>query len=153
MSDGGPKITPGSKVCMHFALSLPDGTEVVSSFDTDPVTFIMGDGTLSEGLELALYGLRPEARQTLRIDGSMVYGPRDEGNIHEVPLARFPHDIHPAPGFIVAFATPDGGELAGTVLDLDGSNARVDFNHPLAGREIVFQVHVLSVTPPEQGAE
>jgi FKBP-type peptidyl-prolyl cis-trans isomerase SlpA len=137
---------------MHFALGLPDGTEAVSSFGSEPLIFRMGDGTLSEGLELALYGLRAGAEQTLRIDGSMVYGPRDESNVHAVPLQRFPHAIRPEPGLVVAFTTAEGEEVAGTVLDVSADAARVDFNHPLAGREIVFRVQILSVTPAADAA-
>ncbi len=148
MTAPGPKIIPGSRARIHIALSLPDGTEAVSTFGEEPMEFTLGDGTLDEGLELALYGLRPGAEQTLRIDGDSVYGPRDENNIHSIPLERFPVGIKPLPGLIVAFDTPDGATLSGTILELGESEAQVDFNHPLAGREIVFQVEILDVTPP-----
>ena len=148
MTSSDPKIVPGSGVRMHFSLGLPDGTEAASTFDDDPLDFTMGDGTLSPGLELALFGLRPGAEQTLRIDGDTVYGPRDESNIHTLPLDRFPSGIEPRPGLIIAFDTPDGDELPGTVLELADTEARVDFNHPLAGREIVFKVKILAVTSP-----
>jgi len=139
------KIIPGSRVCMHFSLSLPDGSEAVSTFGEDPMDFTMGDGTLSEGLELALYGLRPGADQTLRLNGNEAYGPRDEQNIHEVALERFPAGLEPEPGQIVAFSTPDGDEIPGAVVKVDGHAALVDFNHPLAGREVVFHTLILTV--------
>ncbi len=152
MTAPGPKIVPGSRVRMHFSLSLPDGTEAVSTFGEEPMEFTLGDGTLGEGLELALYGLRPGAEQTLRIDGDSVYGPRDENNIHSIPLERFPAEIKPRPGQIVAFESAVGEPLPGAILELGESEARVDFNHPLAGREIVFRVEILDATPPA-GAE
>ena len=108
MTAPGPKIVPGSRVRLHFSLALPDGTEAVSTFGEEPMELTLGDGTLGEGLELALYGLRPGAEQTLRIDGDSVYGPRDENNIHSIPLERFPAGIEPRPGLIVAFDTADG---------------------------------------------
>jgi FKBP-type peptidyl-prolyl cis-trans isomerase SlpA len=148
MTGPGPKIVPGSRVRMHFSLALPDGTEAVSTFGEEPMELTLGDGTLGEGLELALYGLRPGAEQTLRIDGDSVYGPRDENNIHSIPLERFPAGIEPRPGLIVAFDTADGEPLPGAILELSESEARVDFNHPLAGREIVFRVEILDVTAP-----
>jgi len=146
-----PKIIPGSRVRLHLSLALPDGTEALSTFGEEPMEFTLGDGTLQQGLELALYGLRTGAEQTLRLDGNKVYGPRDEANIHAIPLDRFPAGIDPHPGQIVAFDTPQG-ELPGAILELAEGEARVDFNHPLAGREIVFRVEILEVTPPQAGA-
>ena len=143
----GPKIVPGSRVRLHLSLALMDGTEALSTFGEEPLEFTLGDGTLEEGLELALYGLRPGAEQTLRVNGDSVYGRRDENNIHSISLDRFPAGITPKPGLIVAFDTPQG-ELPGAILELGESEARVDFNHPLAGREIVFRVEILEVSPP-----
>ena len=148
MTSSGPKIVPGSGVRMHFSLGLPDGPEAVSTFDEEPLIFTMGDGSLSPGLELALYGLRPGAEQSLRIDGDTVYGPRDEDNIHTIPLNRFPGGIEPKPGLIIAFETSEGEELPGTILELGDTEATVDFNHPLAGREILFTVKILAVSSP-----
>jgi len=152
MSGAGPKIVPGSRVRLHLSLALPDGTEALSTFGEEPMEFTLGDGTLEEGLELALYGLRPGAEQTLRVDGNSVYGPRDESNVHSIPLHRFPVDITPKPGLIVVFDTPQG-ELPGAILELGESEARVDFNHPLAGREIVFRVQILGVASQAGSAE
>jgi FKBP-type peptidyl-prolyl cis-trans isomerase SlpA len=153
MSRAGPEIVHGSTVCMHFALGPPDGPEMVSNFDETPLTFTTGDGTLSEGLELALYGLRAGSEQSLRIAGDLAFGPRDEANVHDLPLERFPPDIDPRPDLIVAFTGPDGQELAGTVIERGADTARVDFNPPLAGREVLFRVHILSVEPPTDAGE
>ncbi len=139
------KIIPGSCISMHFSLSLPDGTEAVSTFGEAPLDFTVGDGTLSEGLELALFGLRPGTDQTLRIDGSDAYGPRDATNIHTVPLKHFPPNLEPEPGQIIAFSTPEGGEIPGAVLEVGEREAQVDFNHPLAGREVIFRTLILTV--------
>ncbi len=145
MMDDPDKIIPGSRVRMHFSLSLPDGSEAVSSFDEEPLEFTMGDGTLTEGLELALFGLRAGADQTIRLDGDQAYGPRDEDNIQQIDLTQFPVDIQPEPGLIVAFSTPDGNELPGMVVDVADGQATVDFNHPLSGHEVVFRTQILSV--------
>ncbi len=147
------KIIPGSTVRMHFSLALLDGTEAMSSFAEEPLTFTLGDGTLSEGLEHALYGLREGERQTLRIDGDYVYGARDEDNVHLIGLERFPADITPEAGLIVAFQGPDGEAMAGRIIDIADGQARVDFNHPLAGREVVFTVEILRVSQPALDVE
>jgi FKBP-type peptidyl-prolyl cis-trans isomerase SlpA len=148
-----PKIAPGSRVCLHLYLGLPDGTEAISTFDGEPLCFTLGDGTLAEGLEMALYGLRQGSREELRIPGDLVYGLRDPASRHQVPLASFPPGITPAPGLVVAFADADGRETPATIQEIDGEAAQVDFNHPLSGRDLVLRVQVLSVAPAEGAAE
>ena len=142
------QITIGSKVTLHFALRLADGWVAESSFDDDPVVFVMGDGTLDKGLELALYGLRPGDRQTLTLMPGQAFGMRDKAAIQAVPRDRFPADMPLEKGQIVGFSGEDGSEIAGAVLEIRGDDVQVDFNHPLAGREIEFEVHILDVENP-----
>jgi len=148
MSEQRIEIGLDSRVRMHFALGLADGTEAVSTFDDEPMAFQMGDGSLAEGLELALYGLAAGDEQELLIDGADVYGPRDSERIQKVELTRFPVGINPEPGLIVAFTNADGEELAGSVLAVEDGLATVDFNHPLAGRELKFRCRILAVDEP-----
>ena len=68
------QITVGSRVTLHFALRLSDGWVAESSFDGEPVSFVMGDGTLDKGLELALYGLKTGDRQTLTLMPGQAFG-------------------------------------------------------------------------------
>jgi len=140
-----PEIAPGSRVTLHFSLALTDGTEALTTFDEEPLTFVLGDGSLPEGLELALYGLRQGNEQTLQLTPEQAYGFHDESLIHRMPRADFPPDIEPEPGQIIRFTTPAGEETAGRILELDADQVRVDFNHPLAGQDVVFRVVVLAV--------
>ena len=141
----GPEIAPESRVTLHFSLSLIDGTEALSTFGEDPFSFIMGDASLPEGLELALYGLRPGEEQTLQLSPEQAYGRHDDSLIHQIPRGDFPADIEPAPGQVIHFATPTGEETAGRVLEAGPEQVRVDFNHPLAGQALVFRVLILQV--------
>jgi FKBP-type peptidyl-prolyl cis-trans isomerase SlpA len=133
---------------MHFSLALTDGTPVECSFDNEPLTFVMGDGTLDTGLELALMGLRPGDRQTLTLMPGQAFGNRDAAAIQQLPLELFPAGIEPEPGQIIAFAGETGEAMPGAVLSVAGDQVEVDFNHPLAGREIRFEVHILRVENP-----
>jgi FKBP-type peptidyl-prolyl cis-trans isomerase SlpA len=121
---------------------------VDSSFDDEPQTFVVGDGSVDKGLELALIGLRPNERQTLTLMPGQAFGQRDESNVRWLPKTSFPADMCLEPGQIVGFTVADGEELAGAVLEIDQARVKVDFNHPLAGREIVFEVHILAVENP-----
>ena len=147
------QITIGSRVTMHFSLKLSDGMLVESSFDDQPLSFVVGDGTLDRGLELALIGLREGERQALTLMPGQAFGMRDEEAIQLVDKSRFPADMRLEPGQIVGFSGPDGEELAGAVLEVHDQQVKVDFNHPLAGREIIFESLIVEVTNPPSEAD
>ncbi len=138
-------IVPGSRVRMHFTLRLDDGTEVESSRNGEPVEFEIGDGALIQGLERALFGLKAGDKQTLRISPAEGYGERDPAHVHTLKREVFDADINLEPGLVMGFELPDGEYLHGTVQSFDVSEVQVDFNHPLAGRDIIFEVDILSV--------
>jgi FKBP-type peptidyl-prolyl cis-trans isomerase SlpA len=131
---------------MHFALSLADGTEAISTFGDEPLEFTWGDGTLRPGLELALLGLRAGDEQTLTLLPEQAYGLHDDALVHDMPRADFPDLIDPEVGQIIAFASPTGEETAGSIRAVDGETVSVDFNNPLAGHDVVFRVLILDVT-------
>lgn len=141
-------ISVGCRVTMHYALRLADGMEVDSSFGAEPVTFVMGEGELDRGLELALYGLLPGKQQTLTLMPGQAFGVRSEEAIKWMDRAVFPTGMAPEPGLIVGFTDEQGQEIPGAVLEVQDDRVRVDFNHPLAGREIVFEVDILEVEYP-----
>jgi FKBP-type peptidyl-prolyl cis-trans isomerase SlpA len=143
------QINVASTVTLHLSLMLEDGTVAESTFDAEPLTFTMGDGTLVHGLELGLYGLRPGDSQRLTLYPEQAFGLRDPGTVHRLPRADFGADIELDPGLIVGFETPEGEELPGAVLSLDADSVEVDFNHPLAGRNIIFDVEIIDVVPAE----
>jgi len=140
-------IGPGSRVVMHYTLSLADGTVAERSDEDEPLEFTIGDGTLIEGLELALMGLAAGDSQVLGIDPREAFGFPDPDNIHGIPRAEFDAEDELEEGMIIGFATPGGEEIPGTVVGLGGDLVQVDFNHPLAGHELVFDVRILSVEP------
>ena len=140
-------IGPGSEVLMHFTLSLPDGTVADSTREGEPLRFVMGDGTLIEGLELVLYGLKKGDRQCLSIEPRDAFGFPDEENIHTMPRSEFPADMQLEAGLIIGFTTPSGEEVPGAIQEVKDDEVVVDFNHPLAGNEIIFDVEILELKP------
>ncbi len=145
MAEPAQEIVPGSEVTLHFSLTTSDGFEAVSTFEEEPETIVMGDGTFSEGLELALYGLKPGDRQTLTLTQDQAFGPRDESAVHTIARDEFPNDSELEAGQIFAFSTHEEDEVAGTILAIQDNEVTVDFNHPLAGMEVVFSVEILEV--------
>jgi FKBP-type peptidyl-prolyl cis-trans isomerase SlpA len=142
------QITIGSKVTMHYALRLADGTVADSSFDNEPVSFVVGDGSLDQGLELALIGLRAGDRQTLTLMPGQAFGARDDAALQWLERDQFPPGMALEEGQIIGFTGQAGEDVAGAVIDIQDQRVRVDFNHPLAGREIEFEVEILSVENP-----
>ncbi|HFD80820.1 MAG TPA: peptidylprolyl isomerase [Gammaproteobacteria bacterium] len=137
-------IGMGSRVTLHLELRLQDGMVVESTFGDEPLSLVLGDGTLDRGLELALLGLRAGDRQTLTLMPGQAFGTRDQAAVQVVERARFPRDMSLEPGQIIGFTTDEGEELAAAVVAVDGDEVTVDFNHPLAGRQIEFEVEILS---------
>lgn len=142
-------INVASIVTLHLSLSLEDGHVAESTFNDEPLTFTMGDGTLVRGLELGLYGLRPGDSQRLMLHPEQAFGLRDPDKVHHLPRADFGAEIELEPGLIVGFEAAGGEELPGTVISMDADYVAVDFNHPLAGRNIIFDVEIIDVLPAE----
>lgn len=146
MTDESAVISPGSSVVMYFSITLEDGTVAETTEEGDPLYFVMGDETMVEGLELALYGLKAGDKQSLKIGPETAYGYSDPENVHAMELSDFPDDILPEQGMIINFAMPDEEEYPGMIKDVGDTQVTVDFNHPLAGHEILFEVEILEVS-------
>jgi FKBP-type peptidyl-prolyl cis-trans isomerase SlpA len=142
-------IGVGSTVTLHLSLTLEDGTVAEETFSGEPHTFRMGDGSLVHGLELGLYGLKPGDTQRLQLDPEQAYGLRDPQKVHRLPREQFTDAIQPEPGLIIGFDTPDGEAIPGAVLSVADDSVEVDFNHPLAGHVITFDVEIIDVVPAE----
>ncbi len=143
------QIVPGCTLVMHLEVRFHDGFVGFSTFDQEPITCRLGDGTLAPGMETALLGLAPGEDHLILAGGSELFAEYDPDNLHWLPLSDFPSDPDPAPGQVVAFTTPAGHETCGLVLEREGEGAagrvRVDFNHPFAGRSLTLRVRILSV--------
>ncbi len=149
-SDDAETIQSGSAVSLHFALRLPDGAEIDSTFDKAAAQLVIGDGNLLPDFEKYLLGLKAGAKREFQLDPEEAFGPRREENLQRLPLSRFEALVGdaraPEVGLMVSFAAP-GGELPGVVQAVDGPTVVVDFNHPLAGYSIIFAVEILAVAP------
>ena len=131
---------------MHYRISLDDGTELETSFGDEPLEFTMGEDVLTEGMELSLLDLKTGDTQTITLTPEQTYGHRDPDNIHDLKPEDFPEDMQPEKGQVIAFDTPSGDDINGIVVEVKPDKVSVDFNHPLAGNDIVFEVEILEVT-------
>lgn len=142
-------VSEGTRIFLNFSLSLEDGSEVDSNFGAEPVDFVYGDGSLMPGFEYLLLGMSAGDRQLFTVDPEDAFGQPNENNVQRVPRDSFDEDAELEVGLVFSFADAAGGELPGLVVAFDEAEVTVDFNHPLAGRRILFDVQVHRVEPAE----
>ena len=135
---------PSPSLLLHYVLRLEDGTVFDRTEDNEPLRCRLGDGTLHLALERCLAGLEAGAHETFRLGPGEGFGPYDPEMIQTLETADFSDLAMLQPGTIIAFDTPAGDSVAGRVLFVEGETAQLDFNHPLAGREFEFEVHLLA---------
>ncbi len=140
------RIDEGMEVTLHFTLKLEDGTVVDSTRDKAPATFQVGDGNLPPGFEHPLKGLVAGESATFEITPEHAFGQHNPQNIQRLKRDDFESDA-PEVGMVMSFADAAGGELPGVIKRIEGEQVEVDFNHPLAGRTLTFEVEVLDVKP------
>jgi len=138
-------IGPGTQVTLHFAIKMADGTLVDSTFDGSPATFSVGDGNLLPGFEQVLMGLCAGDEKEFPISPEQGFGQRNPNNIQEIPKNSFADDIELEEGLMVSFADAQQAELPGVVAEVNHDVVKVDFNHPLAVRDIIFEVRIIAV--------
>lgn len=138
-------IGPGKTVTLHFAIKLEDGQIIDSNFEAEPATFTVGDGNLLEGFEQALFGLEEGMKQTLTILPENGFGMPNPSNIQNVPRSQF-DGMELEQGLVISFSDPGNGELPGVIAEFNDKMVSVDFNHPLAGKKLDFEVDILKVT-------
>lgn len=143
-------IETGSEVTLHLRISLESGAVAEESFGKEPLSFTIGDGTMIEGLEQLLVGLHVGEKANFMVAPEDAFGMHDPDKVHVMERTEFPLEMSEQlqPGQLVAFNTPAGDEMLGMVKDLTIDRVEVDFNHPLAGRVIQFEVEILKVSHP-----
>lgn len=141
-------VARDSIVTLFYTLTLPDGTVADTTGNKEPFTFAMGSGTMIEGLELALLGLEAGETQSLKIPPQTGYGYPDPEAVQPLPRTDFPDDMALEEGMILSFDLPDGREIPGAIKEVSDTEVIVDFNHPLAGKEVTFDVEIVKVERP-----
>ena len=142
-------IQPNSKVTMHFDLRLKDGSVAESTRQVGtPMTFNMGDERFSDKMESELLGLKVGDKKKIMLLPEDAFGEPHPADIYQMPLSRFDKmelDGPLEPGLIVLFTQMDGQQLPGMVKAVCEDEATIDFNHPLAGHVVLFDIEVLNI--------
>jgi FKBP-type peptidyl-prolyl cis-trans isomerase SlpA len=143
-------IQPGSFLTLHYRLAGPDGADLVNTFNDKPATLSLGSGQLAPAIEARLLGLPEGAHEAFDLPPGSAFGERNPGLLQRVKIGLLQRlgdpDESYAVGDVVQFPTPDGqGRYAGVVREVGVDWLLFDFNHPLAGQPVRFEVQVLGV--------
>jgi len=142
-------VTESTFLTLHYRLSTAEGQDIVSTFDENPATLQVGSGQLAPFLESCLIGLPEGAHQTFELTAEQAFGPRNPELLQKVSLSTLQEnsdlDHSYAVGDLVDFAAPGGGQFAGILLEIGERHALFDFNHPLAGQAVKFEVRIIGV--------
>lgn len=131
-------------VSLDYTLTV-DGELVDSSEETGPIQFIQGSGDVIPGLEREIEGMKLDESRDVRISPEDAYGEIDPEAIVDIPRQDFPSDVPPEPGAEIEVHDNDGNTLDARIVDVKTDAVTLDFNHPLAGKILDFQVKVVGL--------
>jgi FKBP-type peptidyl-prolyl cis-trans isomerase SlpA len=143
-------IQPGSFLTLHYRLAGPDGADVVNTFGDKPATLSLGTGELAPAMERRLIGLPEGASRSFELAPGEAFGPRNPELVQRIARRLLDEvgdpDASYGVGDMVRFPTPGGqAGYAGVVREVGDDWLLFDFNHPLAGQAVRFDVHVIGV--------
>ena len=137
----------GDTVLVHYRGTLADGSEFDSSEGRDPLRFTLGAGEVISGFEDAARELEVGQSTTVTIPPEEAYGQRYEEAVQTVPAADFAEGQEPFVGGMVRIVDPEGNEHAAEISSVVGNEVVLDFNHPLAGQTLIFEITLVEVIP------
>jgi FKBP-type peptidyl-prolyl cis-trans isomerase SlpA len=149
MANAAPVVNESSYLTLHYRLAVAGGSDVITTFNGTPATLLLGQGQLAPFLEERLIGLPEGTHQIFELSAQEAFGERNPELIQSVSKATLEENSVPGAdylvGEVVEFNAPKGGRFAGVLLEIHDDSALFDFNHPMAGRALQFEVKLISV--------
>ncbi len=138
-------VKPDSLVTLHYRVATGDDTELVSTFDSTPATLQLGSGELAPTLERCLVGIVIGEHHVFLLEPEQAFGSHNPQLLQRVGLADLPPAAIPELHGLIEFSSPAGARFTGIVRELDDEAVLVDFNHPLAGKHVRFEVELIGI--------
>jgi FKBP-type peptidyl-prolyl cis-trans isomerase 2 len=138
-------VKDNSRVKAHYTGTLSDGQIFDSSEGREPLEFTMGLGQLIPGFENAVLGMQLNESKVFTIPSNEAYGEVREDLFYQIPNAHIPEEISPAIGMQLTFESPEEGQIMLTVTEVADEYITVDANHPLAGKDLTFNITVVDI--------
>lgn len=139
------RVTPTSLVTLHYRIATADNLEMVSTFAATPATLQLGNDELAPALEACLAGLEVGARKVFDLPPEQAFGLHNPQMVSRVPRDALPPTAEPELYEPLMLTAADGTSYSGLVLEIDDGSVLLDFNHPLAGKPIRFEVQVVGI--------
>ena len=133
------------KVKVHYSGTLSDGTIFDSSLEREPFEFTIGQGMVVPGFENGIVGMNEGETKTVSISADDAYGPYKDDLVGVIDKSRIPEDIDLDVGMVLQMRSPEGGITNVTVADISDAGVTIDLNHPLAGKDLIFEIKLLEV--------
>ena len=135
----------GDTVKVHYTGKLDDGTVFDASVNGDPLQFTIGGGQIIPGFEQAVVGMNPGESKTVKIPAEDAYGQRREDLVLEIEKSQLPEGLKPEVGLQLQSRQPDGRIIVLTIADISESHVTLDANHPLAGKDLTFDIQLIEI--------
>lgn len=135
----------GDTVRVHYTGTLADGTTFDSSEGRDPLEFTLGSGQVIPGFDIAVADLAVGDTATVNIPAEDAYGERSDEGMQTFPRDAFPPDSAPEVGWAVELSSPEGERVPATVAEVTDESITLDFNHPLAGKDLTFEITLVEI--------
>lgn len=135
----------GDNVKVHYTGSLEDGTRFDSSMNREPLQFTLGEGNVIAGFEQAVIGMSPGETKTVTVPSEQAYGPRHEEAVQEFPRSAVPEHIDLQIGLQLQAQDSTGQPIILTVASMTEDTVTLDANHPLAGKDLIFELELVEV--------
>ena len=146
---GGAEVTASSFLTLNYRIALPEGGDVVNTFEDKPATLMMGTGQFASTLEQALLGMKLGERKTFTLDPEAAFGVKNPDLIRKISLQTLRENSSPEEDYVagdmIEFNAPNGATYSGTLLAIDGDSATFDFNHPLSGKTILLEAEIIGI--------
>lgn len=139
------QVRADSLVTLHYRLATGEDVALVSTFDSSPATLQLGNGELAPPLEACLEGLSMGERHIFLLEPQQAFGPHNPDLVQRLKRSDLPAGDGVGVFSMIEFSGPDGGQFTGMVRELDEQSALIDFNHPLAGKHVRFEVEIVGI--------
>lgn len=147
------KAAQGDRVRVHYTLRCGTEEIIESSADKMPLEFTIGDERMLNGFEQGIIGMSVGESKNICIQSSEAHGPRDEKLLFDFDKSRAPQSFEPCIGDQVQLHRPDGKTVVVTVVGKTDKGYQMDANHPLAGRDLLFDITLLEIVKQSKRSE
>ena len=135
----------GDTVKVHYTGTLDDGTVFDSSVGSEPLEFVLGEGSVIPGFEEAVRGMSPGETKTTTIEASNAYGQHETAAVFDVPRSQLPPGVEPEVGQQLGLQHPSGQMIPAVIAEVSDTSVTIDANHPLAGENLTFEIQLVGV--------